>query len=340
MSIPYDCISLISTYLTDDDYLNYCHAFDMKPRFDNLTFWYVIRNVMKLYSLELNFRNVTKCINSPPNIWGIISEVVELSEDFIRKFKDDLNWRCILTYQKLSEEFLREFKDIVDWKLVSNYQELSESFMREFKESINWPCISLKQELSAEFILEFKDRVNWTNISALQTLSESTIRQFQDYVDWRHISSVHRLSEDFIRKFKHRVSWHAISFGQNLSEAFIREFEDFVDWEYISGKQKLSQKFIHEFKDRINWSALLMEKRNFKLPISFLEKHINYIDFKCVGFIKLSKEFTQKIGQKCILNNPKYCKEVIENYINHVGEDSILQRVCKKTGYLEVLQFS
>lgn len=42
--------------------------------------------------------------------WNYISEFQELSEDFIREFKDKVYWHWISKYQKLSENFIREFK--------------------------------------------------------------------------------------------------------------------------------------------------------------------------------------------------------------------------------------
>ena len=39
-------------------------------------------------------------------------------------------------YQKLSEEFIKKFKDEVDWLSISIYQKLSEDFIREFKDEV------------------------------------------------------------------------------------------------------------------------------------------------------------------------------------------------------------
>ena len=58
----------------------------------------------------------------------------KLSEDFIREFKDKVDWEHISYYQKLSEDFIREFKDRVDWMMISRYKTLSEEFVKEFKE--------------------------------------------------------------------------------------------------------------------------------------------------------------------------------------------------------------
>ena len=43
-----------------------------------------------------------------------------LSEDFIREFKDRVNWYCISAYQHLSKEFIEEFKDRLDVRFIAD----------------------------------------------------------------------------------------------------------------------------------------------------------------------------------------------------------------------------
>ena len=48
------------------------------------------------------------------------------------------NWNNHTFYyeNKLTEDFIREFKDYVDWWYVSKYQKLSEEFKEEFKKEL------------------------------------------------------------------------------------------------------------------------------------------------------------------------------------------------------------
>lgn len=92
--------------------------------------------------------------------WEELSENVELSEQFIRDFKDDVDWEHISMYQKLSDPFIRDFKDKVDLDWISKHQRLSESFIREFKNKVDWEYISMYQKLSNDFIEEFHDKLN------------------------------------------------------------------------------------------------------------------------------------------------------------------------------------
>ena len=82
-----------------------------------------------------------------------------MSEDFIREFKDEVDWDEISKNQKLSEEFIKEFEYNIDWTVITKYQRLSEKFIKEFKDELDWEYICLYQVLSDEFIEEFKDKI-------------------------------------------------------------------------------------------------------------------------------------------------------------------------------------
>jgi hypothetical protein len=200
--------------------------------------------------------------------WNKISEKQTLSEDFIREFKDKVYWKFISERFILSEDFIREFQDKMKnlWHIISRNQTLSEDFIREFQNKVKWYYISGRQKLSENFIREFKDKVNWDEISRYQRLSEDFIREFQDKVNWynlkfnKSISGRQKLSENFIREFKDKVNWSAVSIYQTLSEDFIREFKDKVEWGLISEYQTLSGDFIREFQDKVDWYNLKFNK--------------------------------------------------------------------------------
>jgi hypothetical protein len=106
--------------------------------------------------------------------------------EFVKKYPKKIDytfWWRISIHQDLSESFIREFKDQVDWWSISKYQDLSEPFIRDFKDQVNWWCISRFQDLSEDFIREFKDKVDWWDISAFQDLSEEFLIEFINYIE-------------------------------------------------------------------------------------------------------------------------------------------------------------
>lgn len=48
--------------------------------------------------------------------WNFISNHLELSEEFIKEFKDHLDWENIFIYQNISYKFITKFKNRVDYK--------------------------------------------------------------------------------------------------------------------------------------------------------------------------------------------------------------------------------
>ena len=61
-------------------------------------------------------------------------------------------WRDISANQHLTEAFIEKYADRVDWFCISEYQPLSEAFIAKHAEQVNWYCISVSQQLSEKFI--------------------------------------------------------------------------------------------------------------------------------------------------------------------------------------------
>lgn len=85
--------------------------------------------------------------------WDEISEMLPLSENFIRTHQHLVNWRLISINQILSCDFIREFKDKVYWSLVSYYQIIDKPLFLEFKDRIDWVTMSIASKSSFEFTL-------------------------------------------------------------------------------------------------------------------------------------------------------------------------------------------
>jgi hypothetical protein len=185
-----------------------------------------------------------------------------------------VNWCNISCSQNLSESFIREFKNKVNWDYISCYQNLSESFIREFKNKVDWYNISSYQKLSESFIREFKNKVDWCRISCHQNLSESFIREFENKVDWNCISECQHLSESFIREFKNKVDWIYISIYQILSPEFREEFKNKIDnklYVKINKKKTLATK-TKECKE-------YAKKHNLKIDKEYLYAFRNHDEY-------------------------------------------------------------
>jgi hypothetical protein len=95
-------------------------------------------------------KNVNVLMRRDGRVRVSISLFSNLSEKFIEKYKDKVDWWDISFRQNLSEKFIEKFENEVKWDWISKYQELSEIFIEEHKDKVNWRYILLYQELSPQ----------------------------------------------------------------------------------------------------------------------------------------------------------------------------------------------
>ena len=69
-------------------------------------------------------------------------------------FFDSINWYYIATYHELSENFIKKFQNELEkyWFWISKHQKLSENFIIEFKDKVHWGNIVIYQKISRDFI--------------------------------------------------------------------------------------------------------------------------------------------------------------------------------------------
>ena len=195
--------------------------------FDCLWYYDNIKGNKRLFLVEALGEVITEDNKSVTNKIKIIEEIKDIEKFFeenMDNFEVDLNY--ISMYQKLSEEFIEKHIDKVNWCCISINQTLSEEFIEKHIDKVDWNWISSNQKLSEEFIEKYKDKVDWYYISIYQKLSEKFIEKYKDKVNWRYISRCQKLSEEFIDKHFDKVYWGYISEYQTLSESFIEKHGD------------------------------------------------------------------------------------------------------------------
>ena len=103
----------------------------------------------------------------------LICQYQKLSENFIEKYQDEVNWGCVSKYQKLSENFIKKFLTRVNMVKISEHQVLSEEFIRKFKYKVDWAEISNFQNFSCDFAIEFFPYLNWYVVLRIKQFNES-----------------------------------------------------------------------------------------------------------------------------------------------------------------------
>ena len=155
---------------------------------------------------------------------------IKIKLEWEKYYNPDFDWNDYKFYSNniLSEDFIREFKDKVDWSAICRYQKLSEEFIEEFQDKLYWKHISGYQELSVEFIKKFRHKIDWELLSCSKYIDEDTLRKFQYSIDWDRVS---------------RFAEFRFLTDKQLSEKFIEEFQNKLDLSQIFSLPYLSEKF-------------------------------------------------------------------------------------------------
>ena len=130
------------------------------------------RSLLKYIGIEKPVNEITS------DEWNTISFADNLSEEFIREFKNEVFWDYISKHQNLSENFIIEFEGYVFWDYICKYQKLSEGFIREHQDKVDWDNISCYQKLPDDFLLEFNKMINWHCYFSTQVASYLIMRKF------------------------------------------------------------------------------------------------------------------------------------------------------------------
>lgn len=103
----------------------------------------------------------------------------------VKEFAERLNWSAftIHCYEFMNIDFIRKYKDYIDWGYVCCTQTLTENFIREFYDYIDWESICERQQLSEELIREFADFVDWEMVDCFQHISNEFREEFKEYLE-------------------------------------------------------------------------------------------------------------------------------------------------------------
>lgn len=124
------------------------------------------------------------------NKWKIISGNIPcfldcpLSDNFIRRYSDKIDWKIFSVAYELTFTQLEEFADKIDWKAMSKLRDLNPNFIEAFQEKLDWRCVSKYSELTEDFIERFDSKVDWEKISQYQMLSKIFILKFSEKIDF------------------------------------------------------------------------------------------------------------------------------------------------------------
>jgi hypothetical protein len=136
--------------------------------------------------------------------WGLISLNYDLTEKFIRKYQNEVNWFYITEYQKFSEEFIREFQDKIHWNRILKFKKLSDELIRDFADKVDWVNFVKYQKVPDKIALEYHKLIDWDLYFKYQTPSYMIVNKFLLKSSHKNLDKIdiRELSEQQIQKIE------------------------------------------------------------------------------------------------------------------------------------------
>jgi superfamily II DNA or RNA helicase len=89
-----------------------------------------------------------------------------------------------IEYKYLSEKFIIKYKDYLDFEEVSRYQKLSEETIELLKDKIDWNyLVGFQKSLSLEFLIRNSKRFHKVWVRCNQRMNPKIKKKFLDYME-------------------------------------------------------------------------------------------------------------------------------------------------------------
>ena len=250
-------------------------------------------------------------------IWKIKN--INLDFEFFKKYEKQIDFSSIHLSKniKWSDNLLANFGDKFDWSamLITKGPLSTLDNLRRFKDKLNWSIVS--QQINIEFnenvIKEFAEKWDWKMLSSNKNLP-ITVEFIQKYIDQLDFDALSQnpKSLELIYKFPTSKKWNWEKVVSNPGIIYNNESFNFVFTNYnrqyeakeftnpilkkralhsflfrvILGQQNDISYFISdEFIKLLPWKNLCQFSK-IKLPIDFIEKYKDKLNFKESNFIR------------------------------------------------------
>lgn len=111
----------------------------------------------------------------------------------------------------MTEDWIRKHFDEVDWKFASKYSDFSYAFMREFADYLDFNELLQHRDFKLDFIREFKDKIILYKLPL--SLRDKILDEYSEYFydqQWKDMSHYAHLSKKFIKKYAEKLDWYYI----------------------------------------------------------------------------------------------------------------------------------
>lgn len=255
--------------------------------------------------------------------YGIHS--VKVKESILDKHSNLIqNWEHVCYYQILSESFIEKYADKVDWHSIFRYQKLSIQFIEKwggYKVKNFWELISAYQKLPIDFIRKNKDNLDWSTMWL--SLNVEVAREFGDLIRWKKINyyGILYFDDEFLDEFGHYLDLKKLvnlsSFNKVLcSESFLEKNLKKIPLNSIFATQAVSPDFILKYSGKFTKTSksLILNNKKIKKDMEFYEKVGHLFQFSDIPF---KSEVLREIAKKNLY------KFEVNQFIADADEESL-----------------
>lgn len=151
----------------------------------------------------------------------------------------------------MTEDYIRKHFNEIDWEKASKYGDFSYAFMREFADYLDFNIILKTRDFKLDFLREFKDKIDFCNLPStfnLKVISEY-VEHFNEW-EWDVISQYAHLTKKFCKKYADRLNWHKVIIYQ---KGIDEKFRMTNLWRCTKKEQK-SIKEIFGLREKLGWT--------------------------------------------------------------------------------------
>lgn len=248
-----------------------------------------------------------------------ISKYKFLSLDFIKAHANSVDWVLISKYNVfLTDEFIRRFADRIDWDNKNIMTKVSIETINENIDNIlnnGFASMLMVQHANVplSFIEKYWDRLDIDHVCQNYDLPIEFINSHIDSVSISTLYNAKRVDNDWIIDNAERIDLYDLLEFSELDEEFIEKLLPKIialpeGLEYLSEYQELSEEFISNYRV-LPWKTLI---ENQNLSITFLLDMFEY-------WIDIPN----------ILNTIIECQDVNKTFLHTFADDIDWDIVCK-----------
>lgn len=164
-----------------------------------------ITDIIYEYKKLLEYQQL---IESYSNDWDKISFFGKLSDEFIKLYYENINWKIMSLNLSMDENFIEKYFDKLNLRRICN-RKYSIEFLRRNKDRLDWSMITTKN-YDEEILIEFIDYIDIYMCCTFQKLSENFIENhidlFNNPVYWYYLFQYQKFSSEFIQRYLHRLN--------------------------------------------------------------------------------------------------------------------------------------